>query len=440
MAVFALIAVRNLIQRRVRSLLLAGAIVFVSFLFSLLLALVNGTQETMVRNGTALMTGHVNVGGFYKISQSSANPLITKYPAVLEIVHQVVPEAKIIVDRVKAFGKIISETDSAQIPFWGVKMEQEASVLGQLELAKDDKGQPRGSLDQLKNRGGVALFEVHAKKLKVGVGDSVTVSVPTYRNMNNTKDLKVVAILKDVGMMSQFNAYTNAEDVRELYQNRPDSTGQIMIYLPAIQQVPVVEERLRKELSQRGYTLMEKESNPFWMKFDRVAGESWTGQRLDISTWEDETSFLKWIVNLLGALTWALTLVLSVIIVIGLMNALWMSVKERTTEVGTLRAIGMQQRQVLVMFLLESLILSTISTLLGLILAWVTAVGLNAIEVPLTNEAFKMFLMTNHLVFKFDSSLALTSFFALVCVFTLGALLPASRGAKLSPILAINSN
>lgn len=434
-----LIAYRNILQRPVRSLMLASAIAAVSLIFSVLLSLVQGVKDTMIGNGTALMTGHLNIAGFYKLSQSSANPSVTKYPPLLEYAKKI-PEAEYIIDRVKAYGKVISENESVMIPMWGVNMEQESQVLGRLQVIEPKDGKKPSDISQLSQNGTIAFFEVHAKKLQVDVGDMVTVSIPTYRNMNNTKDLRVVAILKDVGMMSQFNAYMNAHDVREIYQSKPDSTGQIMIYLKDVQSLDAVEARLRKDLSEQGHILMDKDPNPFWMKFDRVAGESWTGQKLDITTWEDETSFLKWIVSLLSALTFILTIVLSIIIVMGLINALWMSVKERTTEIGTLRAIGMQRKKVLWMFLAESLILSMTSTFVGLVLAAGICHSLNALAIPITSEAFKMFLMTNNLVFHFGLGQALVTFIFLVLFFTLGSLVPSFQAAKLSPIVAINQN
>lgn len=433
MKTFFLIAYRNILQRRGRSLMLAAAIFGVTVIFAMLLSLVQGVKDAMIGNGTALMTGHLNIAGFYKISQSSANPQVTKFPPLLEYAKSQIPESSVIIDRVKAYGKVISETDSVMIPMWGVSMDQEAQVLARLQSES-------GSILDLKDRGTIALFNVHAKKLKVSVGDMVTVSVPTYRNMNNTKDLKVVSILKDLGMMSQFTGYMNALDTRELYQSKNDSTGQIMIYLKNLKDLEPVEARMRKDLSDKGYSLMEKESNPFWMKFDRVAGESWTGQKLDITTWEDETSFLKWIVSLLSALTFILTIVLSIIIVMGLINVLWMSVKERTTEIGTLRAIGMHRRKVLGMFLLESLILSVSSTFLGLVVTGILTLTLNAAEIPIKSDAFQLFLMTNHLSFKFGFPQAFFIFISLVGFFTLGSLIPARQAAKLSPITAINQS
>jgi putative ABC transport system permease protein len=440
MKIYFLIAYRNILQHRVRSLMLAVAIGAVAFIFSMLLALLQGVKDTMIGNGTALMTGHVNIAGFYKISQSSANPQVTHYPPLLEYAKTQIPEADIIIDRVKVYGKVISETDSVMIPMWGVNMNQEANVLGRLEVETNPEEKIPGQISQLRERGTIALFNVHAKKLKVGVGDMVTISVPTYRNMNNTKDLKIVAVLKDLGMMSQFSGYMNADDARELYQSKIDSTGQVMIYLKNIADLEKVEARMRKDLSDKGYLLMEKDPTPFWMKFDRVAGESWTGQKIDITTWEDETSFLKWVVSILNAITFILTIVLSIIIVMGLINALWMSVKERTTEIGTLRAIGMHKIRVLWMFLLESLILSVSSSFVGLLLAAIFCQSLNVARIPIENESFRLFLMANHLKFTFGLSQALTTFLFLVAFFTLGSLIPARQASKLSPIEAINQS
>ena len=44
-----------------------------------------------------------------------------------------------------------------------------------------------------------------------------------------------------------------------------------------------------------GYQVMEHDPRAFWMKFETVNREDWTGQKLDVTTWEDEISFLQWI-------------------------------------------------------------------------------------------------------------------------------------------------
>ncbi len=333
MPVFILIAVRNLIKNKTRTMVLGGAMASVAFILTVLLSLIQGIRGTMIKNGTALMTGHVNVAGFYKISPSSASPLITESEKLLEITKEALPDADFIIDRMKAYGKIISESDSMQVPMWGIDIKQEAKVLGRLELAsisdywtteelKNQTDRIEGNLNELEKRGTLVLFAQQAKKLKVHVGDMVTISMPTQRNINNTMDLRVVAVLKDLGLLSQFSLFIQMDDAKEIYQLKPTTTGQLMVFLKNLNEVPAAEEKLRKVFSEKGYRILEKESQPFFMKFDRIAGESWTGQKIDITTWEDETSFLKWILQLLTTLTFALVFILLIIIVIGLMNAL----------------------------------------------------------------------------------------------------------------------
>ena len=77
--------------------------------------------------------------------------------------------------------------------------------------------------------------------------------------------------------------------------------------------------------------------------------------------------------QILAALTLALGAIAAVslsVAGIGIMNVMLVSVSERTREVGLLRALGAGRRQVLTVFLVESVLLSAAGGLLGLIAGW----------------------------------------------------------------------
>jgi len=118
-----LIAIRNLRQHTIRTGLLATAIISVTALLVVLGSIGNGIQQTMLRAATTLSTGHVNVAGFYKITSGQAAPMVVGYKPLIELVKKEVPEATVIVDRLRGWGKIVSVHNNMQLGIGGVDLE-----------------------------------------------------------------------------------------------------------------------------------------------------------------------------------------------------------------------------------------------------------------------------------------------------------------------------
>jgi putative ABC transport system permease protein len=283
------------------------------------------------------------------------------------------------------------------------------------------------------------VFEGQLKKLDVKVGDAVTISAQTPRGTNNTVDCRVVAIAQDVGLLSQWSVFIPNVTLRELYQFRPESTGAIQIYLDRkdLPQVVNLAARLRTGLEQAGYRVMDADPRVFWMKFESVNREEWTGQKLDVTTWEDELSFMMWTLQLLDGLSGVLMIILIAIVVTGIMNTMWIAIRERTREIGALRAIGMQRGGVLAMFLLESLLLGVVGTGVGALLGAAIAALINAaaIHVP-TN--MQLFVMSDRLQLAVHAPLLVGSVVLLSVVSALAAVYPSIRAARLRPVEAMS--
>jgi ABC-type lipoprotein release transport system permease subunit len=295
-----------------------------------------------------------------------------------------------------------------------------------------------GKLDDLAEPGTALIFENQAEKLGVKVGDALTYSAPTTRGTNNTIDVRVAAIAKSMGLLSSWNTFVPIQTLRTLYQLRPDATGvvQVMLKPQAVDHVNEIAARLRTTLEQAGYRVMDADPRAFWMKFQSVSREDWTGQKLDVTTWEDEISFITWTLKALQGLTFVLITILLGIVVVGIMNTMWIAIRERTREIGTLRAIGMQRGAVLWMFLLESLMLGLGGTIAGAAAGLVVSTVLNGAHIHV-GTGMQFILMSDHVHLAVHGGLLVSSIVLITIITGLAALYPSLRAARLRPVVAM---
>jgi ABC-type lipoprotein release transport system permease subunit len=425
-----LIAVRNLRSNPQRTGLLTAAIAAVTMLLVLLAAMSHGMYDTMLRAATTMATGHVNVGGFYKVTSGTAAPIVIRADALKKLVEEHTPEATLVVDRMRGWGKVVSHKDSIQVGYSGIDIEEEKDFDEVIQILE-------GDLQGLREKNGAVIFQSQAESLDVGVGDSLTLSAPTFRGARNTADVRVVAIAKPMGMLSSFNIFVHKQLVRELYHLDDHATGAIQLYLEDEGEVDQVAERLRAALAEAGYDVMDPLSQPFFMKIPIVTREDWTGQKLDVTTWKDEMAFMMWTLTALDALTGIIVAILLTLIVMGVMNSLWMAIRERTREIGTLRAIGMQRARVLCMFVIEAAVLSLAATLIGAILGVGVTFLINALEISLP-DGVRIFLMRDTLHLVIDGPTVIRAIVTISSITTLFAFIPAWRAARLPPITAIH--
>jgi ABC-type lipoprotein release transport system permease subunit len=266
----------------------------------------------------------------------------------------------------------------------------------------------------------------------------LTISAPTARGVNNTADVRVAAIARNVGLLSAFSAFIQADTLRELYGLNAATTGALHLYLRDPRDAPEVAARLRTALAEAGFRVMEPEAQPYWMKLmQTVPSEDWTGQKLDVTTADDEMGQFKQFILALRVVTGLLVVILMAVVVIGLLNTLAIAIRERTREIGALRAIGMQRRKVLWLFVLETTLLGVLGTAAGVAIALAVAAAVNAAGIALP-EAVQVFLAQERLRFLLDPR-AIAGDAALLAGVTVAAsVFPARRAARLKPVTAMH--
>jgi putative ABC transport system permease protein len=107
---------------------------------------------------------------------------------------------------------------------------------------------------------------------------------------------------------------------------------------------------------------------------------------------------------------------------IGIMNIMLVSVTERTREIGLRLAIGALEREVLLQFLIEAVVLACLGGVIGIVLATAASLGLsNLMDVP----------------YIFNPGVNLLSFLFSAGIGVLFGYFPARRAARLDPIEAL---
>ena len=107
---------------------------------------------------------------------------------------------------------------------------------------------------------------------------------------------------------------------------------------------------------------------------------------------------------------------------IGIMNIMLVSVTERTREIGTRLAIGAMENEVLLQFLVEAIVLSTLGGIIGIFLG----LGIGYVVVGVMN-----------LPFILNTQIVLISFFFSTLIGVFFGYFPARKAARLNPIDAL---
>jgi len=140
-----------------------------------------------------------------------------------------------------------------------------------------------------------------------------------------------------------------------------------------------------------------------------------------------QDSVVKTFDDILTALTLTVASIASISLAVAgilVMNVMWVSVTQRTSEIGLLKALGATPRQLLWLFLTEAAMLSVAGALSGLLLGKLVLVALQTIY-----PDFPLYLPPWAVV----AALAVALLTALIF-----GVLPARQAAKMDPVTALS--
>jgi putative ABC transport system permease protein len=159
------------------------------------------------------------------------------------------------------------------------------------------------------------------------------------------------------------------------------------------------------------------------------------GRPVVVKTWLDSAAFYKQVKLLYIAIFFFMGLVLAVVVILATANTMTMSVFERTREIGTLLAIGMERSSIRTLFLLEGVLLGLVGSGIGAILSLLLRAALNASGIllpPPPGATHGSVLHVDFIPLAYGIAFAVMSLTLLVAAWW-----PARRAARLNPVEAL---
>lgn len=197
---------------------------------------------------------------------------------------------------------------------------------------------------------------------------------------------------------------------------------------------PGWEELLSPEWTQlpRTYT-----TDDYKKKYQDIARSRGKGTMVDVSTMYETASDILKLEGVLNLITLSAVLVLFFIILLGVVNTLRMTIRERTREIGTVRAIGMRAEDVRNTFLLETFFLTLFSSAAGVALGFL---AMELISVPVfhpQDNPLGMLLVDGRIYFLTTFWSTAGSVLLIMGIALATAWFPARRAAAMSPAQAL---
>lgn len=160
------------------------------------------------------------------------------------------------------------------------------------------------------------------------------------------------------------------------------------------------------------------------------------GLALEVRDFAELQPFYVQATGMFGAIAAFISLIILLIVLFTVVNTVGMSVMERTSEIGTSRALGVRRGGVRRLFVIEGALLGMIGATVGVVAAQLVAVLFNRAGLTWTppgqSSPVPLEVMTSGV-----SALLLRVWFGLVIAATIAAVIPANRAARLAVVDAL---
>lgn len=441
---FILIALRNLGRHTKRTVLLGGAVAFGFLIITLVTSFTGGLAQAAKDNFSHAFGGHLYFTGTQVSDRGSEISLLGDTAPVDRALAALGEEVASVHRRSQASGTLVFGSKVERQKVQGVNFADETAFRENLQLTA-------GSLEDLSDPRSLILTQETADKLGVQVGESLIFKAPTVTGQQNLGDFILIATYTGQSGFGAGSGYAPLEAVNALLGLEKDQFQSVNVFLKDMNAIDRATETAYGILKAAG-PVVSREKDPeedsmmasmrtlMGGNGPRALGEEdrWAGTKYQVTNLNDLMANLLMIIQTIDAIGFGVFLILLVITMVGIMNSYRMVMVERTGEIGTLRALGVQKAGIRDIFLWEGFFIAAGGALAGLVLGLVVMAAAGAVDLG-TGSFLSFFLNKGHLNFEPDPGEMGKNFLVLVLLSLAAVYWPARSASELKPADALRA-
>ena len=440
------IAFRNITRQKKRTGLLGGAIGFGFMIVILINSFTVGFVTTVEENFSAAFGGHLYISGTEVSERGSEIQVMSDPSAVFAAMGSIEDEIDDYNLRSSARATLIFGSSEVNSQIVGVNFSEEPDFFSGLNFVEGS------SEEVMTSENGIIIPAELAEELGIEVGENIIIKASTITGQTNTGDVVVAATIADQASFGMSSSYAGMGALNALLAMEADEFQSINIYLKELNSLDRVTSEFYQELKSNSVVESredEEESTvpgPAGARAAMMMGglntvdeaDQWEGTKFAVTNLNDMMEEILQLVAILDSVGTVIFIIILLITMIGIMNSYRMVMLERTREIGTMRAIGVQRGGVKGIFLFEALFIAGLGAAAGLVLALIIMgiVGL----LPFGGDGMAaMFLLHGHLNFELAPGTMVRNIM-LVCAMSLASVyIPARAASKLEPAQALRA-
>jgi len=410
------IAFRNLTRAKRRNALSGGTMVLGSAALVLGSGLSDGIARQLTDNLVAVQTGHLLV----LVRSDDFIPQNSPFDAYGQ---ELIPGAEEMAHRIEAEGKAVGVARA--VPYLHGRATAMAgsrsSPAGVIGIEPSREPELRAAFPSIAGRFladgddlSAYVAEPVARKLRLGVGDAVSFVVQTPKGGLNSMDAVVCGVFKKNAPWYDATFYVTLRAAQALFDGAGSGTN------------------IKIELRDGSTSGAHRARDAVARMVGAPAGVP-PRSRVRVETFDEAGRFSFSIIQANEAALTILSAFLFLAAGVGIVNAMLMSVHERTREIGTLRALGMRRGLVVRLFLLEGFALGVCAAVAGATLGGVLVLRLGSQGIPMNTMTLAWMAGGDALFPVLRATSVARAAGAIALLSTLAAAYPAFAASRLEP-------